>query len=1000
MKVLMLPHPKEGLGGESGIRRVVEAYHSYLPEFGIQLVNPDAISYDLKAVHAGMTGKDCDVAHTHGLYFTADYAASDWEWGVNAKVIEAIRYAKAVTVPSAWVGEIFQRDMHLTPYVLPHGINWKEWQHKEENQGYVLWNKNRKFDVCSNDILTPLAKEFSDVTFVATLSPPNRPDNVKITESGVVPHNEMKQMVQRAGVYLSITKETFGIGVLEAMASGVPVLGWDFGGNKILVKHGINGYLAVPNNFDDLCDGLDFCLKYRDVLGINGQELVRRWTWEDACRKVAGVYRLVLGGGDASVSVVIPVFNKSIEQVKRAIGSCLRQTLKPERIIVVNDGSDQSYESVEAMGAQDYYPVEYVEQLNQGVAHARNNGITLCSSKYICCLDADDWIELEFLSKCVSSLENNTSLGIAYTGLRQHNPDGSNSISSWPNQFDCDRQLNYDKRMNQVPTCCVFRKNVWERVGGYRQRYAPRGAGSEDAAFWAAIVSFGYGAEQVTKEPLFNYSAGEGVVHSDPQYRETDWLGFYPWAKDKQYPFAACPTPKNHSHAVRQYDEPTVSIVIPVGPGHEKLVFNALDSIEMQSFRIWEVIVIWDGCTDLKEIERIGIAYPYIAKQVVTNSKGAGYARNRGVEFARAPLIFFLDADDMLSQADSLEIMIKAWNQEQKIIYSDYIGKATWDLGQAKQELGDRLLGFNEKTGQAIIRYHAADYDCEKAIEQPKLDRSVPTMPYYLWCTISILMPKAWHQDIDGFDEKISTWEDTDYMWRLAKSGYCFHRVEQALLLYNFDSGHRREKSIPRDVSSRQKQESLVQYIREKYKGLEMVGCGCGGSKKKNPVVETMAISSGENTMSDGDYVEIEFHFVGSQGTYGRPLKSPTGQRLPGGKIVDYNGYSRRKGEIFLVHKEDQKAKSDMFRLVKEKVKIPEVAIEPIPEPSVLEDSVKEPLLPVRVISKPVVKMPKPLKIESTVDRLVRENAPSQEPVEPVVKKKVTRRGRPKKKTG
>ena len=112
------------------------------------------------------------------------------------------------------------------------------------------------------------------------------------------------------------------------------------------------------------------------------------------------------------------------------------------------------------------------------------------------------------------------SLGIAYTGLRWHKPDGSTGISPWPGAFEYDRQL---RRQNQVPTCCLFRRVMWERLGGYRQRYAPKGAGAEDAEFWLRAGAAGFGAQKVTDQALFNYSWMSGQVSGDANYQEVDW---------------------------------------------------------------------------------------------------------------------------------------------------------------------------------------------------------------------------------------------------------------------------------------------------------------------------------------------------------------------------------------------------------------------------------------------------------------------------------------------
>ena len=123
---------------ESGIRRVVEAYVKYLPSHDIRVVAPKE-SADVIAVHAG-TAPGADVAHCHGLYWTADYKAPLWEWKANRNVLTSAIKAKYITVPTTWVQETFQRDMRVSPQVVGHGIEADQWQDLG-NSGYILWNK-------------------------------------------------------------------------------------------------------------------------------------------------------------------------------------------------------------------------------------------------------------------------------------------------------------------------------------------------------------------------------------------------------------------------------------------------------------------------------------------------------------------------------------------------------------------------------------------------------------------------------------------------------------------------------------------------------------------------------------------------------------------------------------------------------------------------------------------------------------------------------------------
>ena len=101
---------------------------------------------------------------------------------------------------------------------------------------------------------------------------------------------------------------------------------------------------------------------------------------------------------------------------------------------------------------------------------------------------------------------------------------------------------------------------------------------------------------------------------------------------------------------------PLVSIIIPT---HDRLdlLGEALDSVERQTLRDFEVIVVDDGSTEpIGE----GVARHPVKPRVIRQAhQGPAAARNRGIAEAAAGIIAFLDSDD-LWEPTKLDRFVKA----------------------------------------------------------------------------------------------------------------------------------------------------------------------------------------------------------------------------------------------------------------------------------------------------------------------------------------------------
>lgn len=605
------------------------------------------------------------------------------------------------------------------------------------------------------------------------------------------------------------------------------------------------------------------------------------------------------------VDVIIPVYNYG-DKIGRAIVSVQSQKLTNFACYLVDDGStDNSKEMIlEAIEGDPRF--HYIYQENAGVANARNKGVFSGNGKYICCLDADDAIHPDFLMVCVQALENDPTLGIAYTGLYYIKPDGEEGLSQWPGDYDFGEQM---AGKNQIPTCNVSRRVMWERLGGQRQRYAPGGAGEEDAEFWLRAGNYGFGGKKVSNKGLFIYSWMSGRVSGNRQHRQTDFTAMHPWTRDGVVSFMAELAPKRISHPVHQYDEGLISVVIPVGPGHDQYLIDALDSLESQTFRSWEAVVVWDNDAPFDHIKT---SYPY-AKIVLPPKRnvGAGVARNLGAKVAKFPLLLFLDADDVLYEPNALMKMLTVWNENKgSIIYPDYAGKFYSDKNSIQNHTG-QVINFDDKTGVAISRNVAKDYKCELAQKQPNREM-------YIWCLVTALVPKAYHEEIGGFDEKMESWEDWDYFIRLAKAGKCFVRVPEMLVLYRFYSGTRREDGI-------RLHKDLIKYMQDKYaKETDMACSSCPGGNRSAPQITLTAQApmAAQQTAPIDDKLVMVVYTSGNIGQH-KVVGPATG--------INY-GY-RGGGERFLVHRADIALMPNLFEEIKQEAAIPFVEEVAMPEP-------------------------------------------------------------------
>ncbi|MDI3339381.1 MAG: glycosyltransferase family 4 protein [Sphaerobacter sp.] len=125
-------------------------------------------------------------------------------------------------------------------------------------------------------------------------------DNV--TFVGAVSKQELPSYYASADVFCapSTGRESFGIVLLEAMASGKPVVATRIDGYTAVVRHGVEGLLVEPKNPEALAMALVHVLADRELaarLGAAGRRRAEEHSWSVIARRVLDVYEQALGRG-------------------------------------------------------------------------------------------------------------------------------------------------------------------------------------------------------------------------------------------------------------------------------------------------------------------------------------------------------------------------------------------------------------------------------------------------------------------------------------------------------------------------------------------------------------------------------------------------------------------------------------------------------------------------------------------------------------------------------
>lgn len=122
------------------------------------------------------------------------------------------------------------------------------------------------------------------------------------------------------------------------------------------------------------------------------------------------------------ISIIIPAYNVD-KWVGKCLNSVMNQSYSNLEIIVIDDGSDDDTNIICTRMAEKDKRITLIHQENKGVSEARNEGIRRSCGEYICFVDADDYIDPDYI-KVLSDLIDNNHVQLSICGYVEEDEKG------------------------------------------------------------------------------------------------------------------------------------------------------------------------------------------------------------------------------------------------------------------------------------------------------------------------------------------------------------------------------------------------------------------------------------------------------------------------------------------------------------------------------------------------------------------------------------------------
>jgi glycosyltransferase involved in cell wall biosynthesis len=231
----------------------------------------------------------------------------------KGSALPAIKKADAITVPSGYLVDVFEKFGFMARSIF-NFVDVEKLRFRQRSPVRPIFLSNRNFEElynvgCTLRAFQLIQKEYPDSQLVVAgggsreteLKDLAKALDLKNTEFvGQVSRERMAELYDQAEIYLNSSNiDNMPVSIIEAFASGLPVVSTNAGGIPYVVEDGVNGLLAGLNDHTALADAALKLLRDNELaqkIITNARRDCVKYSWDNVKAEWLQTYRSLIDG--------------------------------------------------------------------------------------------------------------------------------------------------------------------------------------------------------------------------------------------------------------------------------------------------------------------------------------------------------------------------------------------------------------------------------------------------------------------------------------------------------------------------------------------------------------------------------------------------------------------------------------------------------------------------------------------------------------------------------